>query len=327
MRLHFTRRWRDRQHTAEPGSSDQGRRVSSLRCGPRRLNGALTESDRGSKQRQEREDDMLGQLSGATRLFPIIGDPIKYVESPIRLTRTFEERGYNGICVPMQVAADDLDAAMAGLSASRNVDGILVTMPHKFTAFAHCTTSSERAKMLGVVSVIRRNPDGTWHGDMLDGLAFVKAQQDHGAEPEGARVLLVGAGGAGSAIAIALLEAGVGELVICDADESRVATLLQLLSELGEGRVSAGPPNPTGCDLVCNATPMGMEDGDPLPVDTELLSSSMFVGDVIAGHGVTPLLEAAEAAGCKTANGGHMVEAAQDVLADFMLRTADASKG
>ena len=96
----------------------------------------------------------------------------------------------------------------------------------------------KRAKMLGVVSVIRRNPDGTWHGDMLDGLAFVKAQKDHGAEPEGARVLLVGAGGAGSAIAIALLEAGVRELVIHDADESRVATLIDLLSSLGQGRVS-----------------------------------------------------------------------------------------
>ena len=92
----------------------------------------------------------------------------------------------------MQVTADDLDAVMAGLTASENVDGILITMPHKFTAFAHCATSSERAKMLGVVSVIRRNSDGTWHGDMLDGLAFVKAQTDHGAEPEGARVLLVG---------------------------------------------------------------------------------------------------------------------------------------
>jgi shikimate dehydrogenase len=114
---------------------------------------------------------MLGQLSGATRLFPIIGDPVKYVESPMRLTRTFEERDYNGICVPMQVAADDLDAVMAGLTAARNVDGILVTMPHKFTAFAHCATSAERAKMLRVVSVIRRNPDRTWHGDMLDGLA------------------------------------------------------------------------------------------------------------------------------------------------------------
>ena len=270
---------------------------------------------------------MLNHLSGATRLFPIIGDPIKYVESPMRLTRTFGESDYNGICVPLHVPADDLDAVMAGLTASRNVDGILVTMPHKFTAFAHCATSSERAKMLGVVSVIRRNPDGTWHGDMLDGLAFVKAQKDHGAQPKGARVLLVGAGGAGSAIAIALVEAGVRELIIQDADESRVATLLELVKDLGQGRVSAGPPDPTGCHLMCNATPMGMEDGDPLPVDAALLTSSMFVGDVIAGHGVTPFLQGAEAAGCKTANGGHMVEAAQDVMTDFMLQKADFSKG
>jgi shikimate dehydrogenase len=262
--------------------------------------------------------DMLNQISGATRLFPIIGDPVKYLETPMRLTRTFGERNFNGVCVPMQVPADDLDVVMAGLAASRNVDGILVTMPHKFAAFAYCATSSERAKMLGVVSIMRRKPDGTWHGDMLDGLAFVKAQKDHGAKPDGARVLLVGAGGAGRAIAIAFLEAGVRELVIYDTDESRVATLLDLLSNLGQGRVSGGPPDPTGCDLVCNATPLGMEDGDPLPVDAALLTSSMFVGDVIAGHGVTPFLAAAEAAGCKTANGGHMVEAAQDVMADFM---------
>ena len=91
--------------------------------------------------------------------------------------------------------------------------------------------------------------------------------------------------------------------------------------------MSAGPPDPTGCDLVCNATPLGMEDGDPLPVDPALLTWSMFVGDVIAGHGLTPFLQAAQTAGCKTANGGHMVEAAQDVMADFLLRTADASKG
>src|SRR4029453_9450972 len=146
---------------------------------------------------------------------------------------------------------------------SRNVDGILVTMPHKFTAFAHCATSSERAKMLGGVSVIRRNPDRTWHGDMLDVLAFVKAHTDHGAQPEGARVLLVGAGGAGSAIAIALPEAGVGELIIHDADESRVATLIELLSGLGRGRVSAGPPDPTGCDLVCNQQVSGNRSGKP----------------------------------------------------------------
>jgi len=262
---------------------------------------------------------MSNQLNGATRLYPIIGDPVRYTESPVRLTRTFGDRGHAGVCIPMQVPEGDLAVVMAALTATVNVDGILVTMPHKFTAFAHCATSSQRARLLGAVSVIRRNQDGSWHGDMLDGLAFVKAQRDHGARVAGARALLVGAGGAGSAIAIALLAAGVSELVVHDADASRVAALLDLLAGPGGGRVIAGPPDPGGCELVFNATPMGMAAGDPLPVDPALLTSSMFVGDVIAGHGVTPFIGAAKAAGCKTADGGDMVEAVQDLMAGFML--------
>lgn len=262
---------------------------------------------------------MPEKLSGETRLFPIFGDPIVFVKSPQRLTSGFEARGHNGICIPMQVPEGDLAAVMQGLTATRNVDGLLITMPHKFTAFTYCTTSSETARLLGGVSVMRRNSDGSWHGDMLDGLAFVKAQIDEGAKPEGARALLVGAGAAGSAIAIALLEAGVRELVIHDANESRVTQLIDLLSELGRGRVSAGPADPTGCDMVCNATPMGMAEGDPLPVPAGSLKEGMFVGDVIAGHGTTPFLQAAQAAGCKTANGVQMVEAVQEMMLDFML--------
>jgi hypothetical protein len=100
---------------------------------------------------------MLDHLSGATRLFPIIGDPIKYVESPVHLTRSFGVRGHNAVCVPMQVPGPALDAVMRGLSATPNVDGLLVTMPHKRTVFGHCATNSERATLLGVISVLRRN--------------------------------------------------------------------------------------------------------------------------------------------------------------------------
>ena len=261
----------------------------------------------------------LDQLSGATRLFPIIGDPIEYVESPLQLTRSFAGRGQNAVCVPMQVPGPALDDVMRGLAATPNVDGLLVTMPHKRTAVGHCATTSERTSLLGAVSVIRRNHDGTWHGDMLDGLAFVKAQKDHGAHPVGARVLLLGTGGAGSAIAVALVDEGVRELVVNDVDEARAAELVELLSDRGNAAVTTGPPDPTGCDMLCNATPLGMNEGDPLPVDADLLTSSMFVGDVIAGHGQTPFLAAAEAAGCQTANGGQMVEAVQELMVDFLI--------
>lgn len=262
---------------------------------------------------------MPEKLDGATRLFPIIGDPIKFVKSPQRLTAGFEARGYNGLCVPMQVAKADFEPVMQALTLTGNVDGLLVTMPHKFSAFACCATSSDTAGLLGGVSVMRRNADGTWHGDMLDGLAFVKAQTDHGARVKDGRALLVGAGAAGSAIAIALLNAGVREMVIHDADESRAIHLKARLSDLDQGRVRIGPADPTGCTLVFNATPMGFTETDPLPVCADRLDSSMFVGDVIAGHGVTPLLKAAQSAGCKTANGVQMVEAVQEMMLDFLL--------
>ncbi len=132
---------------------------------------------------------------------------------------------------------------------------------------------------------------------------------------ERARVLQVGAGGAGSAIAVALLDAGVGELVMHDANQSRRNELVELLLGLGRGRAVAGPPDPTGCDIVVNATPMGMLPDDRLPVAVHLLTSSMFVGDVIAGHGVTPRLQAARAAGCKMADGFQMVEVGDEISA------------
>ena len=153
---------------------------------------------------------------------------------------------------------------------------------------------------------------------MPDGLAFVKAQVDGGARPEGARVLLVGAEGAGGAIAVALLDAGVRELIIHDADASRTQDLSSALAARAAGRASVGAPDPTGCDMVRNATSAGLKDGDELPIAAHLLGPSMFVGDVIAGHGMTPLLQAAGAAGRRTAGSDPMVEAVQDMMLDFM---------
>ena len=219
----------------------------------------------------------------------------------------------------MQVADGKLQSVIDGLRLVRNVRGLLITMPHKNTMFAHCATASETSKLLGVVSIVRRNPDGSWHGDMLDGLSFVAAQRKQGAQLEGARVLQVGAGGVGSAIAIALLNTGVRELVLHDASKARLDDLARRLADGGRGRVIYGPPDPTGCDIVVNATPMGMSPHDPPPVPTHLLSSSMFVGDVVAGHGVTPLLKAAQALGCKTADGLQMVEAGVELMPDFLL--------
>lgn len=262
---------------------------------------------------------MTINLNGKTRLYPLLGDPVMYARSPDWLSKHMARRGMNMISLPMEVPEGQLGTVMAGLAATRNVDGLSLTMPHKAAGYGYCATVSETSRLLRVVSAIRRNADGSWHGHTTDGDAFVKAQIDNGAEVRGARVLVLGAGGAGSAIAISMLDSGAEAVVVHDSDESRAQRLVDLLREKAGERVAVGTNDPTGFDIVCNATPMGMEDGDPLPLDPGLLRYPMFVGDVVAGHGETALIKAAREAGCETADGDAMVIAVLDVMCDFLV--------
>lgn len=257
-------------------------------------------------------------LDGSTRLYPLIGDPVTAVRSPELLTRSLRERGINAACVAMTVPDGELDRVMEGLGAVDNVDGVLVTMPHKHSILSHCGTVSDTSRMLGAASVLRRNADRTWHGDTLDGMSFVRALLDNGAELDGATVLLLGAGGAGSAIGVALVSAGVRHLVVHDPASGRSAELVRSLRTLG-GSAEDGPADPTGFDVVCNASPVGMQPDDPLPLTPDRLEPGMFVGDVISGHGVTPLISAARTAGCGTSTGDDMVSAVQTVMVDFLV--------
>lgn len=114
-------------------------------------------------------------LSGATRVYYIVGDPIVQVKSPAGVSQAFHERGRNACVMPARVAPADLARWLLGVSAAQNVDGVIVTIPHKFAAFDLCATTSERGRFLRAVNTLRRNVDGSWHGDMLDGQGFVAA--------------------------------------------------------------------------------------------------------------------------------------------------------
>lgn len=262
-------------------------------------------------------------LNGATRLHYIVGDPIAQVKSPAGVTQTFQDHGRNAVCVPAHVVPSDLAAWAAGASLARNVDGIIVTVPHKFACRDLCTTVSERAAFVGAVNTMRRNPDGTWHGDMFDGLGYVEAMRAQGGEPAGRRALLVGAGGAGSAIAQALVVAGVTELAVHDADTRRRDALVGRLSGLGLGRVSVGSPDPRGFDIAINATPIGMQAGDPYPMDVSGLSAKLFVGCVITAPAVSPLVQAARDAGCATMTGADMFARVRDLMVAFLLEVGE----
>jgi shikimate dehydrogenase len=262
---------------------------------------------------------MLASYSGATRIYPIIGDPIAQVKSPVSMTAGFEARGHDGIVVPIHVAPGDVDQVIRAFQATRNVDGVIATVPHKFAAFRQASTATDRARVLQAANLLRRNRDGSWHADMVDGLSFVKAAVLAGARLAGSRALLVGAGGAGSAIGLALLDAGVAHVAVHDESAERRDALLVRLATVHPGRAVAGGPDPRSFDVVVNATPAGMRTGDPVPIAISALGRDTFVGDVITMPEMTPLLVAAKSIGCRFSTGLDMIRAAVEIQVDFLL--------
>ena len=267
------------------------------------------------------------QLSGETLVVPIIGDPIAQVKSPDGITRAFAARSCNAVVVPLQITGEQLDALVDGLTPSASIGGLIATVPHKFSLTPHCATLTGRAAFLGSVNVARRNDDGTWHGDQVDGAAYVAAVLTNGGDPAGARVLQVGAGGAGTAIALALLEAGAAELALHDADPVRRDALIARLRERFGDRVTAGSSDPAGFDMVAHATPMGMRPGDPYPVDVARLRPSTFVADVVTKPAVPPLIETARALGCGTSTGSDMFAAVSVLITDFLVADGPLKAG
>jgi shikimate dehydrogenase len=116
---------------------------------------------------------MTVTVDGATRLHIIVGDPIAQVRSPAGMTQAFAKLSRNAVVVPIHVSAENLQSFLAGVSLAQNVDGIIVTIPHKFACYDFCTTASDRARFLRAVNILRRTPGGGWFGEMFDGLGFV----------------------------------------------------------------------------------------------------------------------------------------------------------
>ena len=263
---------------------------------------------------------MLDTYSGATRVLFIVGDPIAQVKSPAGVTRSLREAGADAIVVPAHVAPADLTDFFAMCRRMPNVDGIIVTVPHKFAALELCDDATPASRSIGAANAVRRGADGGWFGDMCDGEGYIAGLRKAGCEPRDKRALLVGAGGAGSAIAHALVDAGVSSLALHEADVARREALAAKLRAYGPVLPEVGSADPSGFDLVINATPMGMREGDPLPVDAQKLSPATFVGCVVTQPAVPPLIAAARERGCATMNGTGMFEAVRERLVDFYLQ-------
>jgi shikimate dehydrogenase len=258
-------------------------------------------------------------LNGETRLYYIVGDPIAQVKSPPALTAILVARGVNALVVPAHVAPTGLDGFIAAARATQNVDGIVVTVPHKIAALGHCDETTERARFAGSTNVMRRGADGRWRGDNTDGRGYLDGIAARGFEVAGRTALLVGAGGAGAAIAYEILARGAAHLKVHDIDAARRDGVLARLGERFPGRVAAGDADPGGVDLVANATPLGMREGDPFPVDVAKLMAGHFVADVVTRPDPSPLIAEARRIGCATMPGAGMFDAQAQLLVDRML--------
>ncbi|MFC7736462.1 shikimate dehydrogenase family protein [Roseomonas sp. GCM10028921] len=258
-------------------------------------------------------------ITGRTRLMAILGDPVAPLRSPALFNQAFARLGMDAAFLAFEIPAGELPAAWAGLTRLRNLDGLVVTMPHKEAVVPLLDALGPTARLTGTVNAVRRRPEGGWEGEMFDGEGFRDGLERAGHTVRGAAILQVGCGAAGRAIAHALARAGAARLLLHDAAPGRAASLAELLSGTYPGlSVAEGRPETMGQDIVVNATPLGLREGDPLPFEVSRLCPQQVVADVIPNPEETPLIAAARAAGCAVVTGRSMHEGQARLAAAYL---------
>jgi shikimate dehydrogenase len=247
-------------------------------------------------------------ISGTTTLLAHLGYPTFAFKAPLIYNPWFEKNDVDAVVVPMGVRSDDYPAFFRSLFTLTNIRGALVTMPHKVTTCELVDEITPTATVAGAANAVLRREDGVIVGDQFDGAGFVRGVERKGFPLSGKRALVVGSGGVGSAIAASLAGAGVAAVGLFDPHATASELLGERLSEQYPGlEVSSGSNDPEGYEIVVNATPLGMNDSDPLPLDVDRLAPDTFVGEVVMKQTITPFLQAAQDKGCPIQVGSDML--------------------
>jgi shikimate dehydrogenase len=265
-------------------------------------------------------------INGNTELIAHIGYPTHTFKSPMIYNPYFEEAGVNAVVVPMGCQAQNYPQFLKSVFTLENIRGALITMPHKVSTVDLLDEVTATVRVAGACNAVKRLADGRLVGDMFDGAGFVRGVQRKGFDVTGKRVLVVGTGGVGCAISASLAGAGIAAISLFDVNTACCEALAQRLKDhYPKIDVRTGDRDPAGHDLVVNATPLGMNEGDPLPLDVSRLSPNTFVGEVVMKAETTAFLAAAQARGCRTQVGTDMLyEQIPAYLEYFGLPTATA---
>jgi len=251
-------------------------------------------------------------INGRTKLIAHLGYPTESFKAPMIYNPWFRKHGIDAVVVPMGVKTEDYPAALAALARVTNLHGALVTMPHKVTTLALADEATPTARIAGACNALLKRADGTWLGDQFDGSGFVRGVARKGRRVAGARVVVIGCGGVGSAIAASFAAAGAAAISLYDAHAASAEALAARLAQhYPKLVVRTGSNDPAGHEIVVNATPLGMKEADPLPFDIEHVDPAALVGEVVMKAEHTPLLRAALAR-------GHEVQVGTDMLFEMV---------
>jgi shikimate dehydrogenase len=257
-------------------------------------------------------------VSGRTRIFGIVGDPIEQVRSPEMFSAEFVRRGLEALMIPIHVLPGDFDACLAQLKRVQNLDGLVFTIPYKQAALGLADTLGPQARTVGAINALARRPEGKWLGDIFDGLGCVEAFRRRGYTIRDQRLTLIGAGGAGSAIGVAIAHESPRSIRLFDPDQARAADLAAKIHSVNPAiDVTTGQPLTTDIDILLNASPVGMLSDPRMPVDISGISPDVIVFDAIVKPEPTKLLALAQQRGCRTVFGREMMRGQIARMADF----------
>ncbi|WP_321796037.1 shikimate dehydrogenase [Caballeronia sp. J97] len=268
-------------------------------------------------------------ITGKTSVLFMVADPIEQVRTPEIFNKVFQACGLDAVMVPLHVEPANLESTIRSLFKSKSTRGMVLSIPHKTAAAGIVERRSNGAITANAVNAIRRGDDGKLEGDVFDGTGFVKSMDRYDMQYRGKSVLLIGAGGAASAIAAALAEGKAASIAIYDVDAAKAQSLARSVGERYGIATSAQRTNdPSGFEVVINATPLGLKTDDPLPTATDRIERSAIVCDILMKNQPTPLLRAAMSKGNTVLPGFDMLILQSPLFLEFfgLHEAADSLK-
>jgi shikimate dehydrogenase len=247
-------------------------------------------------------------ITGTTRVFFILGDPVAQVRAPEVYNHLFQRHGIDAVLVPLKLSAAALPGFLQHGLAAQNVGGLWATIPHKGALAALLDPADPVARVAGAVNAVRKAADGSLEGALFDGIGFVKGLDHFGVDVEGKRVLVVGAGGGGHAVAAAIAQRGPALVAVANRSHERAAALVERLrTQVGATASVADSADPAGFDLIVNCTSQGLKPDDALPFDPARVDGGASVVDIIMSRTPTPLLQRCRARGVRAEPGFEML--------------------